>query len=300
MQSWHYQTIINASQNGHTLRQYMRNDILIPKTIYHALRVQRAMTLNGHYQSVNNVVHTGDKINLTFTAADFNKRQPHYVPDNTRQIPILYENKDLLVANKPAGIKTHPNQPYETGTLMNYLTAYLAQAPYIVHRLDMATSGAILVAKNPVVVPILNRLLSQKKITRQYFAWVHGHLPSQGTINLAIGRDIADKRKRQVAGIQAVNAVTHYQSIKQTPTATLLAVWLETGRTHQIRVHFSYYDHPLIGDPLYDPKALQFSRLLLHSAKMHLLLPFSLQPINIKAPTPTDFYPLPINDNKPR
>lgn len=292
MQSWHYQTIVYPSQNGHSLRQYVRNDLLVPKTVYHALRVKQAMTLNGHYQPVNTLVHTGDHINLTFTAADFNKPQPHYVADATRKISVLYENQDLLVVNKPAGIKTHPNQPNETGTLMNYLTSYLTQAPYIVHRLDMATSGAILVAKNPVVLPILNRLLSHKKISRQYFAWVHGHVPAQGTINLAIGRDLTDKRKRQVAGAQAVPAITHYRAIKQTPNATLLAVWLETGRTHQIRVHFSYCGHPLIGDPLYDPQAAQFPRLLLHSASMHLLLPFSLQPLDIETPMPADFAPV--------
>ncbi|MCL5458144.1 RluA family pseudouridine synthase [Loigolactobacillus coryniformis] len=289
MQKWQYHCTVNTAQAGHRLKQYLRGDLLIPKTIYHELRIHHAVTLNGHYQSVHTTVATGDDVQFTFYASDFSTPEPQYQGGDASQVHVLYENSDLLVVDKPIGTKTHPNRPDEQDSLMNHVTAYLGSPAYVVHRLDRDTSGAIVIAKNPVVLPILNRLISSKRITRQYRAWVHGHLPASGTISLPIGRDPLDKRKRQVDGPGAVAAITHYRVLQQTATKSLLAIQLETGRTHQIRVHFSYLGHPLVGDVLYDPQASHYSRLFLHSAKMRLLLPFSFAPIEVTAPLPQSF-----------
>ncbi|MFC6170688.1 RluA family pseudouridine synthase [Loigolactobacillus jiayinensis] len=290
MQTWQYHCTVNAAQAGHLLKQYLRVDLLVPKTIYHQLRIQRAVTINGQYQSVHTAVATGDDVALTFCSSDFSTPLPHYVGGDARQVHVLYENDDLLIVNKPIGVKTHPNRPDEHDSLMNHVTAYLGTPAYVVHRLDRDTSGAIVVAKNPVVLPILNRLISSKRITRQYRAWVHGHLPASGTISLPIGRDPLDKRKRQVDGPNALAATTHYRVLQETADKSLLAIQLETGRTHQIRVHFSYLGHPLVGDVLYDPQAAAYPRLFLHSAKMRLLLPFSFTPVEVTAPVPASFF----------
>ncbi|MFD0896138.1 RluA family pseudouridine synthase [Loigolactobacillus binensis] len=289
MQKWQYHCTVTAAQTGERLKQYVRGDLLVPKTIYHELRIQRAITINGQYQSVHTLVHSGDDVGLTFSSTDFSTPVPDYHGGDARQVAVLYENADLLVVNKPIGTKTHPNRPDEQDSLMNHVTAYLHSPAYVVHRLDRDTSGAIVVAKNPVVLPILNRLISSKRITRQYRAWVHGHLPASGTISLPIGRDPLDKRKRQVDGPNALAAITHYSVLQETPTKSLLAIQLETGRTHQIRVHFSYLGHPLVGDVLYDPEATKYPRLFLHSAKMRLLLPFSFKPVTVTAPLPASF-----------
>ncbi|ANK59125.1 RNA pseudouridine synthase [Loigolactobacillus backii] len=289
MQKWQYHCTVTAAQSGHRLKQYLRRDLLIPKTICYYLRIRRIVRINGRYQSVYTPVKTGDDVLLTFYAGDFSTPRPDYHGGDASLVHVLYENDDLLVVDKPAGIKTHPNRPEEQGTLMSHVTAYLQSPAYVVHRIDRATSGALVVAKNPVVLPILNCLISSKKITRQYRAWVHGHLPARGTINLPIGRDPLDKRKRQVGGPDALTAVTHYRVLQETPTKSLLAIQLETGRTHQIRVQFSYLGHPVVGDPLYDPQAAAYSRLFLHSAKMRLLLPFSFTPVMVTAPLPESF-----------
>ncbi|MFD1317824.1 RluA family pseudouridine synthase [Loigolactobacillus zhaoyuanensis] len=289
MQKWQYHCTVTAAQAGHRLKQYLRGDLLVPKTIYHELRIHRAVTINGAYQSVHTCVQTGDDVLLTFYDRDFSTPQPQYQGGDASQVHVLYENDDLLMVDKPIGIKTHPNRPDEQDSLMNHVAAYLQAPAYVVHRLDRDTSGVIVVAKNPVVLPILNRLIGSKQITRQYRAWVHGHLPASGTISLPIGRDPLDKRKRQVDGPNALAAITHYRVLQQTATKSLLAIQLETGRTHQIRVHFSYLGHPLVGDVLYDPQAAAYPRLFLHSAKMRLLLPFSLTPVEVTAPLPASF-----------
>ncbi|WP_125982139.1 RluA family pseudouridine synthase [Loigolactobacillus iwatensis] len=293
MQAWHYRFRRQPTATELPLRDLLRREWLIPKSVYHQLRVKQHVTVNGIYQSVNTLIHPGDLIELTFEANDFSTPLPNYHAGQAEQTAVLYETSDILAVDKPIGQKTHPNQPWENNSLFNDVASYLEPQhclPYIVHRLDMETSGVLIVAKNPVVLPILNRLIKTKRIKRHYVAWIHGQLNlQQGTIDAPIGRDPFDKRKRKVAGTNAVSAITHYKVLKQTPARTLVGIELETGRTHQIRVHFASIGHPLVGDPLYDPQGNQYLRLFLHADRLHLLTPFSYEPILIKAPLPAVF-----------
>ena len=203
------------------------------------------------------------------------------------RVKVLYEDEHLMIVNKPYGIKTHPNQPQETDTLLNHVAAYLAeknQVPYVVHRLDKETSGAIVFAKTPFVLPILGRLLETKQIYRQYQAIVAGHFnQKEQTINQPIGRDRHDRRKRRIDPQKGDSAITHVQVVKAlSNNQTAVTCVLETGRTHQIRVHLASEGHPIIGDPLYNPKS-QAARLMLHASQLHLLHPFTKKQIVVTA-----------------
>lgn len=288
---WIIEEKLTNQQLPVTVRQLLHEQWLLPSRLVHFLRVRRTVLVNGHYQSMNQPVHPGDQVTLQFAGDEFRTAQSHYRPTINPHLQVLYENRDLLVVNKPAGQKTHPNQPLETGTLLNDVAGYLQgthDAAYMVHRIDQVTSGALIVAKNPVVVPILDRLIADGQIHRQYLAVVEGHLdPQQGRFTWPIGHDPADKRKRLVNGPHAQPAATNYQVVSVSGNQSLVRLDLETGRTHQIRVHLAYSGHPIIGDPLYN--AHPSSHLLLHGVRQKLVLPFSGNLKQIYAPVPNYF-----------
>ena len=168
--------------------------------------------------------------------------------------------------------------------MLNHLVAYLApkkQRPYVVHRLDKETSGVILFAKNPLVLPILGRLLEQKLIYRHYQAIVHGRLTDGGTIRKKIGRDRHDRRKRCIDPRNGKMAVTHFEVLEATRQQSKINCVLETGRTHQIRVHLASIGHPLVGDPLYQNKPAE--RLYLHAWELYFKHPFTQEEMKVTA-----------------
>lgn len=292
---WHYTLTIPTALDQFTIRACLKH-WLIPKRIQGQLRQTKRIRLNQAPASVASLVHAGDQLQLDFIPTDFRTPVSNYLPDATQTMAILYATSDLLVVNKPAGIKAHPNQPGERGTVLNYLAAALndhSQAPYMVHRLDQMTSGAMLVALNPVVVPILDRLISTKQIHRTYYAWVRGHFINEcGHFNAPIGHHPTDKRKRWVNTPDAQSALTDYQVLQTTSHHSLLKLTLHSGRTHQLRVHLAASHHPIIGDPLYDDAYKNAPRLLLHAVELQLQLPFSDQRVTVPAPLPSAFQQL--------
>ncbi|UQS87161.1 RluA family pseudouridine synthase [Nicoliella spurrieriana] len=286
--NWQYHLVANRPG---TVRELLSNQLLIPKHLIYRLRTDKRVTVNHRYLPMNFQVAVGDQIQISFEPDDFNSVQPP-LSDCTDGVQVLFETNDVIVVNKHRGDKTHPNQPGERGATINHVAAYLApahQQPYIIHRLDQQTSGAIIFGKNPAVVPILTRLISEKRIKRSYLAWVSGTgMRSSGTIDLPIGIDPNDQRKRMVNGPHSLNAITHYQVIRTSHHMTLLKIELSTGRTHQIRVHLAAIGHPLVGDPLYNPTP--GNALQLHSYQLDLIQPFTMEHHLITAPLPTDFY----------
>lgn len=291
--AWQINEQLPAAQAAISLRQLLADQWLLPSRFIHFLRIKHHVLLNGEYHPMNTVLQAGDQLQLIFTGEEFRTATSNYIPTVSPRLHVLFENRDLLVVHKPAGQKTHPNQPGETGTMMNDVQGYLAgqkgTAAYMVHRIDQATSGAVIVAKNPVVVPILDRQISRGAIHRSYVAVIKGSLSQQaGELAWPIGHDPHDRRKRMVGGINPQTALTHYQTVQQCRGYSLLKLSLATGRTHQIRVHLAYTGHPIVGDPLYNDD--DQPHMLLHGFRQRLVLPFSNQLLTIEDPLPPYFH----------
>ncbi|MEN8718759.1 MAG: RluA family pseudouridine synthase [Oceanococcaceae bacterium] len=211
-------------------------------------------------------------------------------------LEVLYEDADILVINKPAGLTVHPGAGQARGTLQNALLHYrpaLAAVPRagIVHRLDKLTSGLLLVAGSPEAHTQLVRMLAERTITREYLALVWGEVIAGGTIDAPLARDSRDRR-RYLVGQGGRDAVTHFRVEERFRKHTLLRVKLETGRTHQIRVHMKHRKTPLVGDPVYgrrgDPLAAQLPRQALHAERLAFAHPISEAPCEFRQPVPED------------
>lgn len=223
-------------------------------------------------------------------------------------IDVVYEDDDIIVLNKPVGLVTHPGAGNWTGTLANALLHYepaLARLDRagIVHRLDKNTSGLMVVARSELAQKNLVEQLQTHVVSREYSAIVYGHMISGGSVDAPIGRDPKDRiRQAVVEEGEGKEAVTHYRVIDRFKHHTHVKCILETGRTHQIRVHMAYVEHPLIADPMYGgkirfPKKAKeelkdvlkgFKRQALHSKKLTLMHPISGEEMSWKAPLPKD------------
>ena len=225
-------------------------------------------------------------------------------------INVVYEDADVIVVNKPVGLVTHPGAGNTTGTLANALLHYdpslaTLDRAGIVHRLDKNTSGLMVVARSEVAQKRLVEQLQTHSVSREYSAIVYGHMISGGTVDAPIGRDSKDRLKQAVTE-SGKHAVTHYRVIERFAHHTHIKAVLETGRTHQIRVHMSSVGHPLIADPMYGGKlhfpkgaeeplkeALkQFKRQALHAKKLTFTHPTQGEAMSFKAPIPKDMQDL--------
>ncbi|MBR2547738.1 MAG: RluA family pseudouridine synthase [Eubacterium sp.] len=224
-------------------------------------------------------------------------------------LDIVYEDDDVIVVNKPKGMVVHPAPGNLTGTLVNALLFHCAgslssingvQRPGIVHRIDKDTSGLIMIAKNDAAHTSLSRQLFEHSVTRRYTALVRDNIKEDtGTIDQPIGRDYKDRKRRQIDGSNAKRAVTHYRVMERFGSCTLVECRLETGRTHQIRVHMAYIRHPLVGDKVYgsgDETVRTGSRTvhitggqMLHAGVLGFVHPRTGEYLEFKADFPEDF-----------
>lgn len=214
-------------------------------------------------------------------------------------LEIVYEDADVLVVNKPKGMVVHPAPGHTTGTLVNGLMHQVTDLsgingvmrPGIVHRIDKDTSGLLMVAKNDLAHESLVQQLVDKSVTRRYIALVHGHIPhDKGAIDAPIGRDKKDRQKMGVVD-EGKHAVTHFQVIGRFGVDyTLVQCRLETGRTHQIRVHMNYIGYPLVGDPKYGPKkTMDIGGQALHAGVLGFVHPRTNEYLEFEAPMPQEF-----------
>lgn len=275
----HFTIPIPDSLPAMTVKELLEDYFLIPRKIRHFLRTKKQVRVNGQVMNWQSPIQPGDLLELTFDEEDYPDKS---IPlGDARLVEELYQDEHLIIVNKPEGMKTHGNEPTEIA-LLNHVSAYVGQTCYVVHRLDMETSGAILFAKNPFILPILNRLLEDKRIAREYLALCQGTFSQKKLIlRHKIGRDRHDRRKRVVDKRKGQAAVTHVTFLKKIRGNSLVACQLETGRTHQIRVHLAHEGHALVGDPLYSQKAAP--RLMLHAHKLSLTHPLTLKEISVEA-----------------
>ena len=217
------------------------------------------VSINGKVPSKNYKLKIGDTITVVIPDPKLPEARPENIP-----IEIIYEDDDLLVVNKPKGMVVHPAPGNYEGTLVNALLYYCGDRlsgingvlrPGIIHRIDKDTSGLLIVAKNDNSHRLLAEQIKEHSFTRKYRAVVYGNLKDdEGTVNAPIGRHPADRKKMTVTLKNSREAVTHYKVLKRYQGFTYVELTLETGRTHQIRVHMSSIGHPVAGDPVYGPK----------------------------------------------
>ena len=276
-----YQFTIPQSLPQMTVKELLEDYFLIPRKIRHFLRVKKHVLVNGETINWQSPVQKGDQIQLIFDADDYPEKElPAGDPSLVEE---LYQDEHVIIVNKPEGMKTHANEPTEIA-LLNHVSSYVGSTCYVVHRLDKETSGAILFAKNPFILPILNRLLEKKEISREYWALVDGNTNKKELVfKDKIGRDRHDRRKRVVDTKNGQSAETHVSRLKQFPnTTSLVRCKLKTGRTHQIRVHLSHHNFPILGDPLYNSKS-KTSRLMLHAFRLSFTHPLTLEKLSFTA-----------------
>ena len=287
-----YQKIITYQRENNeklTVRELLKK-WLIPKKWQHFFRIQHDILINGNYQTFNTIVQDQDQITLKFNFPP--RTEQNYLPGHDK-IDVVYEDEDIIVVNKKAGKKTHPNRDFEDDSLMNDVETYLKNGhPYMVHRIDMETSGLVLISKTPYLVPIFNRQLSSKTLHREYLAVVdlNSPIPNSGVIDLPIGQDPTDVRKRMVTP-DGLKAVTEYEVVKKDKDHALLKLNLLTGRTHQLRIHLAHNNWPIVNDPLYNSNP-KHGNLLLFAHKLTFQVPFSQKNKIITAKISKDMYNL--------
>lgn len=255
------------------------------------------VTVNGRTEASKKYkVDDGDEISVIVPEPESLSAEPENIP-----LDIAYEDADLLVVNKPRGMVVHPAPGNYSGTLVNALMYHCGDnlsaingvlRPGIVHRIDKDTSGLLVVAKSDRAHESLSRQLSEHTVTRRYTALVYNNIKEdQGTVDAPIGRDPADRFKRAVTDRNGKRAVTHWEVLERFGRFTLIEARLETGRTHQIRVHMSYIKHPLAGDPLYGPKkqSIPVSGQLLHAGILGFRHPADERYMEFKAELPDEF-----------
>lgn len=249
--------------------------------------------VNNKAEKVSYKVQSGDVIDVTIPPV-----KPLSLEAENLHLDIVYEDSDVIVVNKPQGMVVHPSAGHPDHTLVNgllYHTRNLADSPEgfrpgIVHRIDKDTSGLLMIAKNDKARESLEKQLAEKINKREYLAIVHGNFEvKNGVINAPIGRN-PNNRKQMAVNSKGKAAVTHFTVLEQFKNYSLVKCVLETGRTHQIRVHMKYIGHPLAGDPLYGPKkTLSGHGQFLHAKTLGFYQPSTNEWLEFSAPLPTIF-----------
>lgn len=294
---------LSATTHGDRLDRWLAEQIPdLSRSRIQKLIEQGQVQINGQVCSSRKaVVQVDDQIQVTIPAAEPLDLQPEEIP-----LEILYEDDQILIINKPVGLVVHPAPGHENGTLVNALLSHCAnlagiggvQRPGIVHRLDKDTSGALAIAKTDLAHQQLQAQFKTKTARREYLAVVYGAPPqAKGTVDAPIGRHLIDRKKMAVVPEEkgGRHAITHWQVEERLGNYTLMRFQLETGRTHQIRVHSAHLGYPVVGDPVYSSGrtvGVNLPGQALHAWKLRLQHPVTGQWIEAVAPLPQSFLTL--------
>lgn len=288
---------LTVEQGGERIDRFLSEEIAdLSRSYIQKLLKEGSISVNGKAVKANYKVNAGDEILVEIPEPEMPDILPEDIP-----LDILYEDDDILIVNKPKGMVVHPAPGHYSHTLVNAVLYHCGSRlsgingvlrPGIVHRIDMDTTGSLLICKNDRAHQILAEELKEHSITRRYHAIVHGNLKEDtGTVNAPIGRHPVDRKKMSTKSSSGRHAVTHYRVLERFGDFTYIECELETGRTHQIRVHMSSIGHPILGDAVYGPARCPF-RLqgqTLHAKILGIRHPSTGEYMEFDAPLPEYF-----------
>ena len=267
----------------------------LSRTTVKRLIDEEKILVNGKKQKSSYKPEQGDCISIDIPEAHEIELEAQNIP-----VPVIYEDNDIIVVNKPKGMVVHPANGNPDGTLVNAILAMCKDSlsgiggeirPGIVHRLDKDTSGLLIVAKNDEAHIKMSKQIQDRKVTKKYIALVKGVISeNEATIDLPIGRSTKD-RKKMAVDAKGKNAITHFKVLKRYNNYTLLELKIDTGRTHQIRVHMSYIGHPVVGDSVYSNGKNEFGveGQMLHARYLEFKHPITGEELKLEAPIPNYF-----------
>ena len=285
---------VSDEETGERIDSFLSGKTEFTRTRIQQLIKDKNITVNGKATKSSYKIEENDEIAIEVPEAETTEIKPENI-----KIDIVYEDSDIAVINKQAGLVVHPAHGHYSGTLVNAILYHIKDLsgingeirPGIVHRLDKDTSGLIVIAKNDKVHTALTEMFQEKKIKKTYLAILKGKLnKSEGKIVTQIGRDKNDRKKMTVIDdiTKGKNAITNYKVVSQNNLFTLVKVNIETGRTHQIRVHMKHLGYPILGDSVYGRKDNE-KRQMLHAYKLEFLHPVTGHQMEFTGEIPEDF-----------
>ncbi len=281
--------VVPLEEDGCKAETFLRRRGFSHHLLARLRQTENGLTRDGKLLFTTARLQSGDRLRVSLADTE---ASPNIVP-RPLPFPVVYEDDDLLVIDKPADMPIHPSQGNYKNTLGNAAAYYFNQKgqPFVyrvINRLDRNTTGLLILAKNPLSSCILSAAAREKRIQREYLAIASGILPAAGIINAPIGRVPGSAVLRQVDFQWGKRAVTHFRRLQTIEDRSLASVVLETGRTHQIRVHLNYLGHPLLGDFLYNPDYRQIQRQALHSHALSFVHPITGENLTFTSPLPED------------
>ena len=283
-----------TEEKGQRIDKYLCEQTQLTRSRIQQLIEQGAVEVNGKATKSNYKINPGDLIEVSYEDLSELDVVAQDIP-----LDIRYEDSDVIVINKPRGMVVHPANGNQQGTLVNALLYHCKDLsgingvlrPGIVHRIDKDTTGLIIVAKNDKAHLELSKQLQDKTVNRLYYAVVHGTFAHDyGTIDAPIGRDETDRQKMAVTEKNSKEARTHFRVLERFKDYSLVECRLETGRTHQIRVHMRYIDHPIVGDEKYGyRRTMKIGGQLLHAHQLEFVHPSTGEKMVVEAEIPQDF-----------
>ena len=280
---------IPTEYNNHTLLSFLKDKLYSSQIITHLKRTENGILLNGEWGRVRDILQAGDELTIQLTEED---SSDNIVPVKL-PLDIVYEDEDILVVNKAANTPIHPSQGNYDNTLANAVAYYYQQKNETftyrcINRLDRDTTGLLIIAKHMYSASLLSEMVANREIHREYLAIATGEVPETGTIIAPIGRVDGSTIERHVDEMQGDYACTHYKRLDYNNGYSLVSLKLETGRTHQIRVHMKHIGHPLPGDFLYNPDYSVIKRQALHSHRLVFKHPITGESLEFVADLPMD------------
>ena len=284
---------VGSIEEGTKIREYLKTELGLSTRLIRSASINKKIFVNDQVVKMNRVLNSGEVIKI-----DLEKEESQDIAPEKMDIDIVYEDEDILVVNKKPFMVVHPTKSYQSGTLANGVINYFMENKQncivrLVSRLDMNTSGLIIIAKNQFSHGMLSKEMTENKVEKRYLAIVHGIMKEkQGTIDKPIYKpEGVENGTRRIVDERGQRSITHYKVIEEFHDASLVECKLETGRTHQIRVHLNHLGHPIYGDTLYgygEEEEALIKRQALHAYGLNFKSPRIGKELELRAELPED------------